>query len=68
MGKHYLVLGFLLFCAGGCVEIRLRVRRAGCDSARAVSFDEIVVFFLSEIKPRDLYLASTVHYDHIKYL
>ena len=66
IGKHYLVLGFLLFFAGGCVEIRLRVPHASCDSARAVRFDEIVVF-LSEIKPRDLYLASTVHYDHIKY-
>ena len=61
------MLGILLFCAGGCVEIRLRVRHAGCDSARAVRFDEIVVF-LSEIKPRDLYVTSTVHYDHIKYL
>lgn len=45
IGKHYLVLVFLLFCWSGCVEIRLRVQHAGCDSARAVSFDEIVVFF-----------------------
>jgi len=45
----------------------LRVLHAGCACARAVSFDEIVVF-LFEIKPRDLHLASMVHYDHIKYL
>ena len=28
----------------------------------------LLLFLLSEIKPRDLYLASTVHYDRIKYL
>lgn len=27
-----------------------------------------LLFFLFEIKPRDLHLASMVHYDHIKYL
>lgn len=57
IGKHYLVFFLLLFCAGGCVEIRLRVPHAGFNSARAVSFDEIVVLFFSEIKPRDLHLS-----------
>lgn len=66
ISKHYLVLGFYFILCGGCVEIRLRVLRTGCDFARAVNFDR--VYFYLKSNSWSIPTASTVHYDHIKYL